>query len=333
MRGAIGGYIQAASMGMGTVQSHLAEVFGDRFQTPQGWRDMLKNIPGGVDLSLHRSPMSWTRQRFQALYVACWIHHPVEKGSYMIRLSGVQLQNVKDAYKQLLKSGALQSRVSSHLSKKGASAHEGWDFLKGYEELLIQIEGETGHGPSLFLKCEGHALSGVTGTVMHLASWIQKNLTGSGMTASEALNDWAKYSRDVEGRAAENFSKGYKKLLKQLGLSGTMVTVEQAVEALLSKAGMPRLPGNVKGNTVELGHALLGPTRGLGYIEVFKRQRTVLKNNGVEFDDTAVKELTGIANRMIATSSPHEQQYYNEIHVTPADLDLSLANFRQYVPY
>jgi hypothetical protein len=332
MNGAIGGYIRAASMGIGTVQNHLAQIFGEDFQTPQGWGNMLKNLPGGVELTLHRSGMSWTRLRFQALYVACWIHHPVEKGSYMIALSPVQLLNVKEAYDRLIKSGELQSRVSSHLSKKGASGHKDWDFLNGYEELLIQIEGQTSVAPSLFLKCEGHALSGITGTVMHLASWIQKNLTGSGMTASQALNEWASYSNDVEGRAAENFSKGYKKLLKQLGLSGAMVTVEQAVEALLSKAGMPKLPAKVKGNTTELGHALLGPA-GLGYIAVFRRQRAVLKKNGVDFDDNAEKELTGIAERMVATSTPHGAQYYNEIHVTAADLDQSLSNFRQFVPY
>lgn len=333
MNGAIGGYIRAASLGIGTAQRHLAEIFGDDFQTPQGWGNMLRNLPGGAELTLHRSGMSWTRQRFQALYVACWVHHPVEKGSYMIQLSPVQLLNVKEAYDRLIKSGELESRVSSHLSKKGASGHKGWDFLKGYEELLIQIEGRNTASPALFLKCEGHAMSGVTGTVMHLASWIQKNFTGAGMTASQALNEWASYSNDVEGRAAENFSKGYKKLLKQLGLSGAMVTVEQAVEALLSKAGMPRLPGKVKGNTVELGHALLGPSPGLGYIAVFKRQKAVLMRNGVDFDDKAEKELTGMAERMIATSTSHGAQYYNEVHVTAADLDISLANFRQFVPY
>jgi len=333
MNGAVGSYIRAASLGVATAQSHLAQVFEDDFQVPAGWSGMLDNLPGGrVENLLNRKGAWWTRQCFQALYVACWIHHPVEKGSYMIQLSPTHHQNVKDAYTQLLRSGALQSRISSHLSKTGASAHEGWSFLKGYGELLIQIEGEATNAPALFLKCEGHALeSGVSlSTVKHLASWVKKSMTGSGQTASQALNQWATYSSVIEGRAAENFSKSYEKLLKQLGLSSRRTTVEEMMEALVRKAGFNRgLPDQLKRNTTALGRAMLGSQ---GYIAVFKSLTAELKKKGVDFDEKAEKELTGLAERMVATATSHEEQHYNEIRVTPAEVDLSLATFRSFVP-
>jgi hypothetical protein len=333
MNGAVGSYIYAASLGVPTAQRHLAEVFCEDFQTPAGWSNMLGNMPGrSVDGLLNRKGAWWTRECFQALYVACWIHHPVEKGSYMIQLPSEGYANVKDAYLQLLKTGALQERISSHLSKKGASAHEGWNFLKGYGELLVQIEGEANSAPYLFLKCEGHALeSGLSlSTILHGASWVMKEVTGAGATASEALKRWTAFSTTVEGRAAENFSNDYKKLLKQLGLSGTKITVEQVVEALHRKAGFTHgLPDNLKRNTSMLGQAMLGPQ---GYIALFKRQRMVLKKGGVDFDDRAEGELRGLAERMVATTTTHETQHYNEVRVTAADLNTSLATFRRFIP-
>jgi hypothetical protein len=333
MKGAVGSYIRAASLGSPVAQTHLSEVFGDDFQSPAGWKRMLDQMPGGsVETLMNRKGAWWTRECFQALYVACWIDHPVEKGSYMIQLSAQHYANVRAAYDGLLRTGALQSRISSHLSKQGASAHEGWDFLKGYGELLLQMEGDPAFAPYLFLKCEGHALEkGLSlSTVKHLASWVKKGITGSGQTASQALQEWATFSNVVEGRAAENFGKGYEKLLKQLGLSSRKTTVEEAMEALVRKAGFNNgLPNQFKGDTNKLGQAMLGPQ---GYIEVFKRQRAVLKKNGVDFDEKAEKELTGLAERMAATATSHAEQHYNEIRVTPADLDLSLANFRSFIP-
>lgn len=331
MNGQIGGYLYAASLGSRIANNHLAEVFGDNFQTCAGWSAMLSNMPGGrVENLLNRRGAWWTRECFQTLYVACWIHHPVEKGSYMIQLSSAHLRNVKDAYDTLLASGALQERISSHLSKQGASAHEGWDFLKGYGELLLQIEGEPS-SPALFLKCEGHALeSGLSlSTVKHLAGWVKKCVTGSGVTASQALNDWASYASVIEGRAAENFSKSYEKMLGQLGLKSRNATVEQMMDAMVRKIGIGGLPNHVKNNTHALGQAMLGSR---GYIAVFKSQRAELKRKGVDFDDKAEKELSGLAERMVATATPHATQHYNEIRVTPADIDISLATFRSYIP-
>ena len=332
MNGGVGGVIMAAGLGMGTAQRHVGEVFGDDFRVPAGWSKMLDNMPGrSVVTLLSRKGAWWTRECFQALYVACWIHHPVEKGSYMIQLDATQAANVSDAYARLLQKGDLQARISSHLSKQGASAHVGWDFLKGYGELLLQIEGTGNAGRYLFLKCEGHALEkGLSmSTVKHGASWVKKSLTGAGSTASKALKEWASNSTVVEGRAAENFSKDYEKLLKQLGFTSVTTTVEQVVEALHRRAGFAHgLPANLKGNTVALGGAMLGFN---GYIALFRRQEAVLKKNGVDFTAKDEAELTDLAKRMIATSTTHSEQHYNEVRVTPADLDLSISNFRQFV--
>ncbi len=333
MKGSIGSYVKAAASGVPAARKHLNGVFTAEFQTPAGWQHMLDVIPGwDVNILLGRSGAWWNRECFQALYVACWIHHPVEKGSFMLQLSDAgQYANVKDAYTRLLASGGLQSRVSSHLSKKGASAHEGWHFLRGYEELLVQIEGERGGAPYLFLKCEGHALeSGFSlSTIMHGASWVVKEVTGAGMMASPELNELASNSTNVEERAAENFSKKYKKLLKKLGLSGTMVTVGDVIEELHRKAGFAHgIPDAIKKNTHGLGRAMQGPT---GYIAMFRRQSQVLKKNGVKFNAGIEAELKGLAARMVATASAHPQQHFNEVRITPAELNDSLRRFRDFI--
>jgi len=333
MKGAIGSYVKAASEGVPAARQHLKGVFAEDFQTPSGWTTMLNNMPGGsVTILLGRSGAWWTRECFQALYVACWIHHPVEKGAYMLQLPAAGYRNVRDAYDQLLRSGAIQSRISSHLSERGASAHQGWDFLKGYGELLVQIEGERGGSPYLYLKCEGHALeSGLSlSTILHGASWVKKKFTGSGATASKALKNLATSSTNVEARAAENFSKQYEKVLDKLGFSGTMTTVEQVIEELARRAGISAggLPPQIKNNTHLLGRAMQGPQ---GYIAMFRRQREVLKKNKVKWDDKLEAELTELANRMVATAVAHPQQHYNEVRVTAAELDASLNQFRAFV--
>jgi len=52
----------------------------------------------------------------------------------------------------------------------------------------------------------------------------------------------------------------------------------------------------------------------------------------VDFDDRAEAELRGLAERMVATTTTHEMQHYNEVRVTAADLNTSLATFRRFIP-
>ena len=331
MHGQIGGMLVAAGRGDAAARQQVSDIFGTGFQTTSGWKAMLDHMPmKDVETLLARSGAWWTRECFQALYVACWIHHPVEKGSFMLQLRPSEYANVKDAYEGLLASGGITSRISSHLSGAGASAHEGWAFLKGYEELLIQVEGERAGTPYLFLKCEGHALSGFgLGTILHGVAWVKKELTGSGATASPALNKLAKNSHSVEARAAENFSTSYKKLVKKLKLPGRVTTVDQVVQALLKKAGLPgRIPDPIRTNTHALGRAMLGPT---GYIALFRRQRDVLKKNKVTFDADVEADLTELAERMVATAVAHPTQHFNEVRLTPLEVQRSLTAFQNLV--
>lgn len=292
---------------------------------------MLDHIPGwDVNILLGRSGAWWRRENFQALYVACWIFHPVEKGSYMLKLeSAAQASNVRSAYDRLLQSRELQARISSHLSGRGASAHDGWSFLKGYHELLIQIEGERGGTPYLFLKCEGHALDGAISTLKHCLSWAVKIATGSGQTASAELHNLAKASSNVELRAAENFSKDFKTLQKQLGLSGKTVTVTDVVDRLWAACGFKQaIPDAIRNDNHSLGRNMLGP---LGFIAVFTREREALKKRKIDFSPKIAEELTKLADRMVASAVTHPQQHYHEVRVTAQELNDALAVFKSYI--
>jgi hypothetical protein len=164
---------------------------------------------------------------------------------------------------------------------------------------------------------------------LHGLSWAVKEVTGAGMTASPELNQLSKSSSNVEQRAAENFSKSYKKLLKSLKLKGKNVTIIDVVEQLHQKAGFRHgIPASVKANTHGLGRAMLGPS---GYIALFKRQSAVLKKNGVKFNSAIEKELVDVANRMVATAVAHPQQHFNEVRVSPTELNSSIQAFMGYI--
>jgi hypothetical protein len=247
----------------------------------------------------------------------------------MLQLKPGHYANVKGAYVRLLQSGELQRRISSHLSKKGASAHEGWDFLQGYKELLVQIEGETTSAPYLFLKCEGHPMADAISTLKHGLSFAVKWATNSGMTASPALHNLARSSTTVEARAAENFGKTFEKVQGKLGLSGTEVTVGEVVNGLWKKAGLPDpAPAGPRADTHTLGRAMLGAN---GIIARLGAKKAVLKKAGIDFDAKLEKELKELADRMVATSVTHPQQHYHELRVTPSDLTQSLSAFSKFI--
>ena len=336
MNGLVGHTVRGSSLGLASAQQHMTEIFGPTFINAAGWTAALNHMPGGnVTMVLNRAGGFWTRECFQALYIACWIHHPTEKGNYMIKLAPNQADNVRQAYNQLLAAGAIKSRVSSHLSKTGASAGQGLDFLKGYKELLVQIEGEAAGNPYLFLKCEGHAMDGLVSTGKHVQSWYVKKRTGKGITASPALNEWAKHSDVVEERAAENYSPEYKAFLKQLGLSGKLVTVQQVITTLYEKCDSPALPGfnanlltQVQGDTHALANAMLAPH---GILFSLRFMQNTLAGKKIIYNDQVEQELRDIATRMGATASPQTEQVYNEIRVTPAEVDQSLHAFNGYL--
>lgn len=187
----------------------------------------------GDDLSVNRVldlEERWHAERFQALYVACWIYHPLEKGTFMIQLTNQQTANAEAS------AGKLTWRKSSHLSATSRSARGGEDFkfIKGYGELLVLVEGNF-----LFLKMEGHKASSPS----HLKSWVTKIRTGAGETSNQYLNDLSDDPKwGITQRGAENYSKPYKALLKELGFSGKTVNFAQVIAELRRRFPAVQIP-------------------------------------------------------------------------------------------
>jgi hypothetical protein len=50
-----------------------------------------------------------------------------------------------------------------------------------------------------------------------------------------------------------------------------------------------------------------------------------------DFNAKLEKELTELADRMVATSVTHPQQHYHELRTTPSDLTQALASFTTFI--
>ena len=181
-------------------------IFCDGFASKSDWRRFMVHAYGdSPDLwNILANETGWDDKRsclrrFQDMYIACWLYHPLEKGTFMLSLDGAK-NNVERGYR------SLDARWSSHLSKRARSAGEGFYFLKGYKELLVQIEGDF-----VFLKAEGHRASGdgAISSVRHVGGWISKSIAGSGNTASPELKFLAEKRPDlaIQRRNAENYGR------------------------------------------------------------------------------------------------------------------------------
>lgn len=217
----------------------VADAFYENFQSAVHWRDYLVNqfMEGGkLDVgTILDKERGWHAIDFQALYVACWTYKPVVKGSYMLCVTDVE-GNVRRGYKKL------PSRWTSHLhtENKGGVGSDGWRFLKGYHELLVQMEEENGER-YLFLKCEGHPSI----SVPHVKSYLHKKTHGVGRDVNEELLTVASdedLGVGINVRRAENYSSGYKVLMQELGKKklikkhGEIVNVRQAAALLVNAA-------------------------------------------------------------------------------------------------
>lgn len=323
MDGAIGTLIASP---LKSDKNTVKEVFGPRFREMGDWRAFLRiTLGGNVSTQLAMPYPRWSVKSFHALYIACWIHHPVEKGTFMInlaKLSQSQRDVVKEAYTK-----HCSGRKSSHLSGSGRSASQDWAFLNGYHELLVQFEYTKGQ-PYLFLKSEGHT-TGVAGIVPHMQSYLHKRKHGEGLQASPALNSLAQRHAGVEVRAAENYGKHYKRLLKDvLGFSGKQVTVREAVQALFEKTGFPVHPNRViYGSNKEVGDLMMtyceqgppGARHGIPY------------RVGGKITGDMIEDLKKLAKSMQADGNVHMPRVYREIRVEPAQLDESLNVFYRTV--
>jgi hypothetical protein len=304
------------------------QILSEQFQDKASFNAFLdRNLGGSVSDKLNAPASEWTTETFQALYVANWANHPVEKGSYMIDLSGVsaeQLEQIKTAHKQ-----NCTGRPSSHLSGEGRSASKGFDFMQGYKELLVQMETIDGK-PYMFLKAEGHT-TGLDGIVGHTQSYLHKVKTGEGLMANQYLNALANASGLVEARAAENYGKNYGKLLKGLELDSKskMVTTREMAQTLFEKSGFDPsgrsdTAGFMKGSTNEqLGQALMAYCNDAssGKIE------TRLKGDKVATDGM-MKELREVAQSLIDDGATQHARVHREIISSPAELDKTVGSFK-----
>jgi len=317
MNGQIAGLITST---VPTDQAQVRSVFGPNFHTMADWRSFLRTtLNSNVSSQLQAPIAQWDVKSFQALFIACWIHHPVEKGSYMINLAGLSVAQrgvIEAAYMQ-----HCSGRKSSHLSGEGRSASNGWEFLKGYKELLIQYETTKGH-PYLFLKSEGHT-TGISGIIPHMQSWVHKKKHGEGKQASASLNALANpvsaWAGAIEGRAAENYAKAYGRLLKDvLKLRGKQVTAREMMKALFQLTQFQAPPNfEMTLNNQQLG-ALLTQFCSTG-VTPQRAQKSITMD--------MIKDLRELARTLQSDGAVHMKRVYREIRANPSDIDQSLDVF------
>ena len=333
MNGQIAALIQSRSE---SDQQIVRNVFRSRFRDIRSFRNFLKStLQTNVSSQLRGSLGQWSIKSFQALFIACWVHHPLEKGSYMIDLSQLaesQRQIIQTACKEFL-----TPRKSSHLSGAGRSAKKGWEFLKGYRELLVQYESTRGT-EYLFLKAEGHG-TGITGVAPHISSYFHKEKHGIGHTASAALNTLVSSGNPlvtIEGRAAENYANGYKKLLRDvLKLRGRKVTVRDMIPQLYQHAGFPRPTGDLANlSNREVGESLNRFCRHVGNQRARPASLMPATGSTGASDITAemIKDLQSLAQTLIQDGDGQINRVFREIRVAPDVVDRSLTTFYELPP-
>ena len=304
-----------------TGDHEIMRLFAEPFNHKTKWIAYLaEHFRSGSGLSISAildQTEQWHSHRFQALYVACWIYHPLEKGSYMLKLTPSQRANAE------LSAGKLTWRISSHLSATSRSARGGKDFqfIIGYGELLVIVEGDF-----LFLKMEGHAATSPS----HLQSWITKIRTGEGEIANMDLHILAKRKAfGIAGRGAENYSTEYKALLKKLKLSGNVVSLAQVIGALQKKFPFIRIPDG-------------GGEQALrGYVEriinmAVAQSYAVVSRNFYEILMAAKKDLFAIIDALAADErrlGPGGldnfgiDRVFREVRMAPEPVDRSISKF------
>jgi hypothetical protein len=321
-------------------EPEVMRVFCRRFASSAGWRRFMLSEygePPGLEAILDQET-GWDDKltclrRFQAMFIACWVCHPLEKGTFMLSLDGAR-SNVERGYR------SLDARWSSHLSKQARSAGDGFEFLKGYKELLVQIEGDF-----LFLKAEGHRASGAgaISSVKHVGGWVRKSLTGSGNTASRELNDLVETRPHlgIQKRNAENYGKKYEALLKKhLKLRGPRISIRLALDEIILQCltSFDEAAGFV-GLLVDNGFDRnLVSTHGLTHSDMGRLLRNVVipfssqspRAGFRKLIEDAEHELDGLIQcllndlELLDTRTP---RYFQEVRTSPATVDSALRDF------
>lgn len=299
-------------------EPEIMKLFAGKFDRSAGWDEFLRENPSVGSKLNGATPI--TAAGFQAIYIACWIFQPLEKGSFMIALTEPQKAKVqRDVNK-------LSTRISSHLDKVWVrTGGKGFEFVKGYNELLVILSDNY-----LFLKMEGEKATKPS----HASGWWNMKKTGHGNTRNYDLNELAMDSVKSEKygiahRLAENFNPEYKKLLEALGFKGKMVTFNQVIQKLRGQMPLFQEPADRP----------MGPwlrSLVIDHREFFPdpKIKAALK--------AAEKDLEGIIRSLEAEAKINADQgfdqwgvnhLFQEVRVAPADLDLamkSLADKQEY---
>jgi hypothetical protein len=304
-----------------TGDQQIMQLFAEPFNRAQKWIDYLEEHFSGPGTGLSIEHIldlqeRWHSHRFQALYIACWIYHPIEKGSFMIRLNPQQTANAEAS------AGMLTWRMSSHLSGTSRSARGGEDFefIRGYGELLVLLQDNY-----LFLKMEGHAASSPS----HLKSYFTKARTGAGEVANPHLNALSMDSRwGILQRGAENYSTSYKALLKAMGFSGKTVTFAQVIARLQELFPMVAMP------------AVNGAAALRGYLDriyvmananpVVQRSTLYVPLMGARTDmQGIIRDLEKDDHRMPIGGGSHlgTERIFRELRLAPDQIDHKLNRF------
>jgi hypothetical protein len=319
-------------------EPEVMRIFSDEFARGADWHRFMDSYGEPPDLEgILTEETGWDDKptclrRFQTIYIACWIYHPLEKGTFMLSLHGAK-SNVERGYQ------TLDRRWSSHLSKQARSAGEGFTFLKGYNELLVQIEGDF-----LFLKAEGQRASGagIVSSARHLGGWVRKSVTGVGNTASRELNDLVVTRPDlgIRQRSAENYGKKYEALLKHLDLHGPLITIRLALDELIEEC-LQSADGAASFLTL-LGEngfdRNLVNTQGLTHRDMGRLLRNVVRPFMLQSPETRLRKLIRHADNEIdgliecllsdlELLDSRSSRYFHEVRTSPSNVTDALRDF------
>lgn len=300
----------------GGVQQTFKEIFCPDFRDPSVLKGFLgSKIKDSIEGNLNR----WSVGHFQAYFMLCWLHHPSEKGSYMIDLRNANVPKMESVIKEnLIKRSYWPVPGSSHFSREGYSARQGWGFLNHYNELLVQLEEIRGR-PFLFLKAEGHTTHGFD-AIQHCVSLIVKRSPSKELTAIADDTFVAK-------RVAENFSSGYKTFLSKLNLKGKFITVLEMVQTLYDRLRTE----NTGVAKTELPMTISDEQLSDELKKVLKldMEHRILEKIGLDREEVEEvrKDIEKIAG-LLETTTPDLafSRVFCEVQVTPRDLESTYNN-------
>ncbi len=180
----------------------------------------------------------------------------------------------------------------------------------------------------MLLKSEGHTTT-VRGILPHMHSWVHKIKHGEGLQASPALNAMtipaSRWGAVIEGRAAENYAKHYKKLMKDvLEFRGRQVTARERMVALFRLTRFAAPPNfDTQCTNEQLGMML---DRYCVAVSPPRPTNAPLRAGG-QITPEMVSDLRELATTLRGDGQVRTRRVFREIRVSPAEVDRSVATF------